>query len=404
MKKEILFGLLLLATTLQAGNKIYSPMVKTLTTIVNNDWQNRPVMELGSRDVLHIGFDELSHDSHRYICHLTRCEADWSETTDVFESDWLQGFNGFPLDDYQNSLNTTVNYTHYEFTIPNSQCMIRMSGNYRLSVFDEDNGHEKILDAEFYVVEPIVNIGLNLTTNTDIDVNKSHQQVSINLEYKDLNVIRPDDEIYTVVMQNWNEQTARLNPAPQYTYHQGLRWEHQRELIFDAGNEYHKFEVLDVSHPTMGIDRIGWDGKRYQAFPFTTTIRRNYLTDESANGAFYIRNSNRSEIAYTCDYVWVNYTLEAPYSGEIFLQGQWTNNADATVYQMQYDANSQCYIAQVMQKQGYYSYQYVDKDGRTAPTEGNFFQTRNKYQVLVYYKGLGDRTWRLVGYRGLVAR
>jgi hypothetical protein len=404
MKKEILFGLLLLATTLQAGNKIYSPMVKTLTTIVNNDWQNRPVMELGSRDVLHIGFDELSHDSHRYICHLTRCEADWSETTDVFESDWLQGFNDFPLDDYQNSLNTTVDYTHYEFTIPNSQCMIRMSGNYRLSIFDEDNGHEKILDAEFYVVEPVVNIGLNLTTNTDIDVNKSHQQVSINLEYKDLNVIRPEDEIYTVVMQNWNEQTARLNPAPQYTYHQGLRWEHQRELIFDAGNEYHKFEVLDVSHPTMGIDRIGWDGKRYQAFPFTTTVRRNYLTDESANGAFYIRNSNRSEIAYTCDYVWVNYTLEAPYSGEIFLQGQWTNNADATAYQMQYDANSQCYIAQVMQKQGYYSYQYVDKDGRTAPTEGNFFQTRNKYQVLVYYKGLGDRTWRLVGYRGLVAR
>lgn len=214
MKKEILFGLLLLATTLLAGNKIYSPMVKTLTTIVNNDWQNRPVMELGSRDVLHIGFDELSHDSHRYICHLTRCEADWSETTDVFESDWLQGFNDFPLDDYQNSLNTTVNYTHYEFTIPNSQCMIRMSGNYRLSIFDEDNGHEKILDAEFYVVEPVVNIGLNLTTNTDIDVNKSHQQVSINLEYKDLNVIRPDDEIYTVVMQNWNEQTARLNPAP----------------------------------------------------------------------------------------------------------------------------------------------------------------------------------------------
>ena len=404
MKKEILFGLLLLATTLQAGNKIYSPMVKTLTTIVNNDWQNRPVMELGSRDVLHIGFDELSHDSHRYICHLTRCEADWSETTDVFESDWLQGFNDFPLDDYQNSLNTTVDYTHYEFTIPNSQCMIRMSGNYRLSIFDEDNGHEKILDAEFYVVEPVVNIGLNLTTNTDIDVNKSHQQVSINLEYKDLNVIRPEDEIYTVVMQNWNEQTARLNPAPQYTYHQGLRWENQRELIFDAGNEYHKFEVLDVSHPTMGIDRIGWDGKRYQAFPFTTTVRRNYLTDESANGAFYIRNSNRSEIAYTCDYVWVNYTLEAPYSGEIFLQGQWTNNADATAYQMQYDANSQCYIAQVMQKQGYYSYQYVDKDGRTAPTEGNFFQTRNKYQVLVYYKGLGDRTWRLVGYRGLVAR
>lgn len=404
MKNRILFGMLLLATMAQAGNKIYSPIVKTLTTIVNDDWQNRPVMELGSDDVLTIGFDELSHDAHRYICHLTRCEADWTEATDVFESDWLEGFNDYPLEDYQNSLNTTVNYTHYEFQIPNERCKIRMSGNYRLSIYDEDNGNEKVLDAEFYVVESLMNIGLSMTTNTDVDINKGHQQIGMTLEYKDVKVVRPDDEIYTIVMQNWNEQTARINPRPQYVYQQGMRWEHQRDLIFEAGNEYHKFEVLDVSHPTMGIDRIMWDGERYQVYPFTTTIRRNYLTDESANGAFLIRNSDRSESAYTCDYVWVNYTLEVSYCGDIYLQGQWTNNAERTAYQMQYDATAQCYRAQVMQKQGYYSYHYVERDGRTAPTEGNFYQTRNKYQALVYYKGLGDRTWRLVGYRGLDAR
>ncbi|MBR1546197.1 MAG: DUF5103 domain-containing protein [Prevotella sp.] len=404
MRRKILFGLLLLATTMQAGNKIYSPMVKTLTTIVNDDWQNRPVMELGTDDVLTIGFDELSHDAHRYICHLTRCEADWTESTDVFESDWLQGFNDYPLDDYRNSLNTTINYTHYAFQIPNEQCSIRMSGNYRLSIYDEDNGNEKVLDAEFYVVEPLMNIGLSMTTNTDIDLNREHQQIAMTLEYKNVRVVRPEEEIYTVVMQNWNEQTARVNLSPQYTYQLGLRWEHQRDLIFEAGNEYHKFEVLDVSHPTMGIDRITWDGEHYQAYPFTTTVRRNYLTNESANGAFLIRNSDRTEIDYTCDYVWVNYTLEASYCGEIYLQGQWTNNAERTAYQMRYDATAQCYRAQVMQKQGYYSYHYVDKDGRTAPTEGNFYQTRNRYQALVYYKSLGERTWRLVGYRGLDAR
>lgn len=395
---------LLLAVTVRGGNKIYSPTVKTLTTIVNNDWQNRPVMELGSGDVLHIGFDELSHDAHRYLCHLTRCEANWEEATEVFESDWLEGFNDYPIDNYLNSLNTTVNYTHYEFTIPNDQCRIRMSGNYRLSIYDEDAGHEKVLDAEFYVVEPLVNVGLSVTTNTDIDVNNSHQQLTMQIDYNQVRPVRPDEEIYTVVMQNWNEQTARINIRPQYTYQQGMKWEHQRELIFDGGNEYHKFEVLDVSHPTMGIDHIGWDGERYQAYPFATTQRRNYLTDESANGAFYIRNSNRTEIAYTCDYVWVNYTLETPYCGEIFLHGQWTNNADETAYQMQYDATHHCYKAQVMQKQGYYSYAYITKDGTTAPTEGNFFQTRNNYQALVYYKGLGERTWRLVGFRGLAFR
>jgi len=41
----------------------------------------------------------------------------------------------------------------------------------------------------------------------------------------------------------------------------------------------------------------------------------------------------------------------------------------------------------------------MKKDGTTAPvsTEGNFFQTENSYQTLVYYKGVGERTDRLVG-------
>lgn len=402
--RRITFIFFLFSVIAQGGNRIYSPTVKTLTTIVNDDWLNRPVMELGSDDVLTIGFDELSHNAHRYICHLTRCEADWTEATEVFESDWLEGFNDYPLDDYQNSLNTTVLYTHYEMTIPNAQCRLRMSGNYRLSIYDEDAGHEKVLDAEFYVVESVVKMQIAMTTNTDIDVNKSHQQLSMAITYDNIPITRPDEELYIVMMQNWNEKTARLNPRPSFTNQKGLQWEHHRELIFDAGNEYHKFEVLDVSHPTMGIDRIIWDGHRYQAYPFATGLRRNYLTDESANGAFLIRNSDRTEINYTCDYVWVNYTLQSAYCGDIYINGQWTNNHDRTAYKMIYDAGAHCYRAQILQKQGYYSYQYVTKDGTVAPTEGNFYETGNTYQALVYYKRLGDRTWRLVGYRGLNTR
>ena len=403
--RQLIFVLLLLASDVLAGNKIYSPMVKTLTTIVNNDWQNRPVMELGSRDVLRIGFDELSHDSHRYICHLTRCEADWSEATDVFESDWLQGFNDYPLEDYQNSLNTTVSYTHYEFQIPNEQCRIRMSGNYRLTVFDEDNGHEKVLDAEFYVVEPVVNIGLSMSTNTDIDVNKSHQQLTMTLEYKDLKVVRPEEEIYTVVMQNWNEQTARLNLRPQYSYYQGLRWEHQRELIFDGGNEFHKFEILDVSHPTMGIDHIHWNGEAYEVYPFIDEPRPNYLYDEDANGAFFIRNSDNWEIETTCEYVWVVYRMKCPplLDGHMIIDGWWTTDADPKTYEMTYDAHEGMYTAKVLQKQGYYSYQYLwqqpDGSTRFAPSEGSFYQTENRYQVLVYYRGINDNYWRLTAFR-----
>ena len=81
-------------------NRIFSPRVKTLTSMVGTDWQSRPVMTLGSSDVLHIGFDEFSHNYHRLTCHLDHCEADWSVSEDIFESDWLQGFNDWQIEDY----------------------------------------------------------------------------------------------------------------------------------------------------------------------------------------------------------------------------------------------------------------------------------------------------------------
>jgi hypothetical protein len=162
--------------------------------------------------------------------------------------------------------------------------------------------------------------------------------------------------------------------------------------------------VLDVSHTTMGLDRISWDGHRYQAYPYPTNIRKNYLTDVDADGAFIIRNSDMTEVDYTCDYVWVNYELQTPWQGDVWLQGHWTIDADREHYRMDYDAMKKCYRCSVMQKQGYYSYQYVLQDGGIPPSEGSFFQTENRYQALVYYRPVGERTWRLVGYRALLFR
>jgi len=56
----------------------------------------------------------------------------------------------------------------------------------------------------------------------------------------------------------------------------------------------------------------------------------------------------------------------------------------------------------VLQKQGYYNYRFalVDLDGTThqLPEEGSFYQTENQYTAFVYYKGPGERSWRLVGF------
>lgn len=241
MKTRFLFFMLFFAICCQASNRIFSPRIKSLTSVVNGDWLNRPVMTLNSNDLLVIGFDELSHNYHRLTYHIEHCEADWSTSEELFESDWLNGFNDNLIEDYRNSINTTVLYTHYQFAIPNDRCSLKMSGNYRLTIFDEDEDNERLLEVEFYVVNPLMTVGLEATTNTDVDHNVSHQQLSVNLQYHDVRITNPYEELYTVVMQNWQERYPRINIKPNYVNHTGAVWQHNRQLIFDAGNEYHKF-------------------------------------------------------------------------------------------------------------------------------------------------------------------
>ena len=317
-----------------------------------------------------------------------------------------------PIEDYENSINTTVLYTHYHFSIPDDRCRLKLSGNYRIRVLDEDNDREEVLRAEFRVVEPIMNIGLEVTTNTDIDFNDKCQQVAMTVNYNSIRVSNPQEQIQTLVMQNGREDTKRLNVRPTSMTPKGLQWEHSRQLIFDAGNEYHKFEVLDTSHPTMGLAHIAWDEQeeRYHVFPFFCEQRRNYTYDEDANGAFYIRNSDNEENDYSSDYVYVHYKLMAirQYDyARIFIDGQWTTE-DPNSYVMNYDDSDVSYNAVVLQKQGYYNYQLLmrDVDGQThpVPEEGSFYQTENRYDAMVYYKGTGERTWRLVGFQEKVVK
>ena len=394
---------LLLAVMPAAGfHKIYSPQVKSLQVVVNQNWQSLPVMKLNSADRLYVGFDELSHDYHRYICHIERCEADWTTATEMFESDWLNGFNDLIVDDYEHSINTTVPYTHYQFSLPNDQCHLKMSGNYRLHI-QEDGTDEDVLTVEFMVTEQSMQLSMTATTNTDQDTNGRHQQVSMSIGYMNHSVVRPDEQIQTVVMQNGREDNCRRNVRPAFVNQNGQEWSHAMEYIFDAGNEYRKYEVLDPTHPTMGIDYIRWDGDHYQVFPYISEPRPNYLYDEDADGAFYIRNSDNRENDIISDYVWINYRLKSdPVSdGYIVIDGQWTTENSET-YRMTYDENAGMYTASILQKQGHYSYQYLWEDSRGTrrplPSEGNFYPTENRYQAFIYFKEVGGRTWRLTAF------
>ena len=410
MKKTllILLSLILVKNVSAQRNEIYDRGIASLQVVAGQQWLSLPIIKLGSHgpnERINISFDDLTHTYHRYVYRIEHCEADWTVSDQLFSSDYIEGFqDGNTIDDIVESINTNTLYTHYSLQIPNEQCSLKMSGNYKLTVYDENDGDRPMFTACFMVIEPAMGVALDVTTNTDIDINKAHQQVSMQVNYGGINVTDPMSQIKTVIMQNRRWDNAKVNPRPQYIMPDGLKWEHNRDLIFQAGNEYHKYEILDVDHPSMGIDRIVWDGNDYQVYPYVCTPRPNYLYDEDANGAFYIRNSDNIENDISSEYVYVHYTLKTPqrFAGDIYVNGAWTNDQFTPEYLMTYNEINKCYTATIRQKQGYYSYQYVlvDVNGvsQAVPSEGSFYQTENKYQALVYYRGRGERTDRLVGY------
>lgn len=410
MLRQILITIISAVTAVTAtaqNNEIYDPDIASLQVVAGTDWLSLPVVRLGGTspaDRINIGFDDLTHTYRRLTYTIEHCEADWSPSEELFTSDYIEGFaDGNTIDDSSESINTNTLYTHYTLTIPNERCRLKMSGNYRVKVFDENNNDSPVLTACFMVVEQTASVSLSVSSNTDIDINKAHQQVSMKLDYGSLNVTNTE-QIKTVVMQNRRTDNAVSSPRPQAVTANGMTWEHCRELIFTAGNEYRKYEVLDVTHPTMGIEHIEWDGEEYHVYPFVSEPRPNYVYDEDADGAFYIRNSDNIENDVASEYVTVHYRLacQQPVSGRVYINGAWTDNRFTPEYEMEYDTAARCYTAAVRHKLGYYSYQFVMRsaDGRTLimPTEGSYWQTENKYQALVYFRGQGERTDRLVGY------
>ena len=400
---------LIIASVVRAQrNEIVNDRIQSLQVVANGDWLSLPVMELGNGYV-DIDFDDMSHEYRRYVYKLEHCEADWTVSEDIFESDYCEGFaDGNTIDDVEKSLMTNTLYTHYSLRIPNSRCKPKLSGNYRITIYDDNDDGKEVLRACFFVVEPAarqMGVGLSVSANTDIDINNSHQQVSMKLNYGNLyRVTNPQEQLKTVVLQNSRWDNARWNAKPQFINLDGLIWNHNRDYIFEAGNEYRKFEILSTDVASMGIDNISWDGSQYHAYPFLALPRPNYLYDEDANGAFLIRHRDNIENETQSDYMRVHFQLKSPKvaDGRIYVNGAWTNDRFLPRYEMVYDDAAQMYETQVLMKLGYYSYQFllVDNSGRARvlPSEGSYYQTENKYQAFVYFKEQGGRTDRLVGY------
>lgn len=379
---------------------------KTLGVTLGGDLFALPVINLADpSDRIIISFDELA-DEHRYLRYsLTHCDAEWMPEG-LVDSEFLDSFNEGTVDDYEYSQATVVHYVHYAITIPNNQIRITQPGNYLLRVYDERDPDNTLVQARFGAADFSATVRATVSSRTDIDSNKSHQQLDISLDTRHVNVEDPFNDIKVVITQNGRHDNEAIIAAPQRILGMDIVYEHMRQLIFPAGNEYRRFDISSVNYPGTGVERMIHDASIYNAVLHTDGPRSNesYLYDQTQHGRFLVRSTDTEHPDTEADYVLTHFTLDMPpIAGyDIFIDGDITSRTFGPSSRMIYNHASGCYEQSLLLKQGAYNYQYLavpaDRtEGETAPIEGDKHQTINEYTIKVYHRPKGTRFDRLIG-------
>lgn len=385
-----------------------APNIYTLRLTVEDDPSRLPIINLDKDERLEISFDDLTHEYRRFTYRIEHCDFAGNNSEALFDTDYVSATaEETVIEDYETSDNTTVLYTHYSFTLPNTDVRPKLSGNYRLTIsMENDEGDLEVAARTYFgVLGQKVFIYPSLTTNTEIDRNASHQQLSLQIDMGSLNLRDADREIWTLVMQNHRLDNAVVNPRPTSQTGSKLFWEHDRELIFPAGNEFRKYECMSTRYPGLHAESMRWFDPFYHCTLMTDRPKRNYIYDEDRNGLFVVRADGSGDEDIEADYVVTHFTLDTlPSEGrDIYVWGRWATEGLTEKYKMKFDPKREVYEAALLLKTGYYNYQYLTTEasapgvGETKYTEGDFFQAENEYSVLVYYCPLGGRYWQLVG-------
>ncbi|MBQ0022171.1 MAG: DUF5103 domain-containing protein [Prevotellaceae bacterium] len=382
----------------------FSPRIKTVKAEANGEWGVPPLILQSRGQYVDISFDDLQASYERYTYTITHCNADWTKS-DLLVSEYMTGFNDQHIEDYEPAIGTEMDYCHYFFTLPNDNTKLLVSGNYKVEIF-EDGEDAPVAQACFSIIEPHVGVDINVSANTDIDYFAQHQQLSFSINYSGYAISNPISELKPVIMQNrrWDTHVEGVNPSSMRVNQ--LIYDHQRKLIFPAGNEFRRFEILDEYVPTMRVDHMEFSDPYYHATLFTDEQRINYLYDQDQNGRFYVRNGDNVNNDTESDYFYTHFALSMPKigGGEVYLWGDLTDNRIDERYKMDYNLIDHQYEIALPLKQGSYNYQYIfvhdgEDIGTFAPTEGNFHQTENEYWVYVYQRPFGSRYDKLVGFQ-----
>ena len=360
-----------------------------------------PILKRGDR--FYLEFDALSEDEPDFYYKIEHYDYNWKKSV-LAKSEFLSGIDNIRIQDYTNSFNTFQMYSHYKLSIPNQQTKgLKVSGNYIISIYNTED--ILIFSRKFMIYESILTPGIIIKRSRDINNIETTQTVDIEINTRQ-QINNPLQTVKALIIQNRNLNTSISNLKPQYTIGNKLIYRYTKKTAFPAGNEYLFFETKDTRAATSRIQSIDLKDI-YQSYLYTDIVRRErpYTYNPDINGQFKITAIDRDDVSIEADYVQVHFSLKHPEltNGEhIYVYGNYNNYALSNLNRMTLNTKSGLYKTSIKLKQGFYNYKYIiqNKDGsiNEGAISGDFWQTENNYKVLVYYRDLGSRFDRIIGF------
>ncbi len=375
--------------------------IKTITFKSNTNQSQLPVLKLNEK--LHLEFDALNGDEDDFYYVIDYYNFDWTPTK-LMKSEYLKGFDNMRITNYENSFNTYQIYSHYYLQIPNAQTRLKISGNYMMKIYNDDD--ELVFSRKFMVYENLANVGVAIKRSRDVKYIKQKQSVDFNISSPSMLFNNPKQTIKTVIIQNNNLKTAITNLKPLYTIGRQLIYKYDTESSFWAGNEYLYFENKDVRGANVGVQFVDLKDL-YNHYLFTDIIRadRPYTYNPDINGNFLITALDADNISIEADYTVLHFSLQYPEildNKNIHVYGNFNNYTITENTKMIFNNRTGYYETDLLLKQGFYNYKYVIVDDNGILDEGaisgNFDQTENNYKILVYYRDLGARFDKIIGF------
>lgn len=401
------------ANVLRYEDRAYIPSIATVILTPDESSLLPPIIQLNSAEKLFLSFDDLEGDYKSLSFTVVHCSAIW-EPSNCAVSDYIDGFTDQPISNYTFSRNTLQRYTHYEAAFPNDQFKLRLSGNYILKVFRDNDQEQLILTRRFMVYETKVTLTGDVHAPTIVADRNFKQEVDFTIAYTLGEITNPFQEIYPVILQNGRWDNAITGLQPQFLMNQELRYDYEDVNVFKGGKEFRWFDTRTLRLNTERVEQITKDSGEYHVFLLSDERRtyKRYMNNPDINGKFLIHTQDNASPATESEYCYVHFFLPWPMpepGGNMYVFGAMTDWQCSSENKMSYNKERRGYEATLYLKQGYYNYEYVFlKDGETAAdnyvAEGMNQETENDYWVLVYFRKVGARTDELVAVKRLNSR